>query len=78
MDKTIHARKRRIVSHAFSYPALRQFTPSIQSTLETFVWKLDELACLGSKQFNLVMWLNYFTFDVLAYVVAVIRFDSSE
>ncbi|KAJ7612112.1 benzoate para-hydroxylase [Roridomyces roridus] len=60
-----HAFKRRIVSQAFSYRALEQFSPFIQANVGVFVGRLDAM-CGDEVPVNLVTWLNYLTFDVLS------------
>ncbi|KAJ6606047.1 benzoate para-hydroxylase [Mycena vulgaris] len=60
-----HTEKRRIVSQAFSYRALEQFSPFIQANIVSFVCKLDSMCDTGSS-LDLLTWLNYLTFDVLS------------
>ncbi|KAJ6552794.1 benzoate para-hydroxylase [Mycena capillaripes] len=60
-----HAHKRRIVSQAFSYRALEQFSPFIETNVATFTSKLDSM-CETERSIDLLTWLNYLTFDVLS------------
>ncbi|KAJ7306251.1 benzoate para-hydroxylase [Mycena albidolilacea] len=60
-----HAYKRRIVSQAFSYRALEQFSPFIQTNVATFVSKLDSM-CEKEGSIDLLKWFNYLTFDILS------------
>jgi benzoate 4-monooxygenase len=57
-NNATHARKRRIMSHAFSLHSLQSFSPSLHSMLETFVCKLDTI-CKAAKPIDMVEWLNY-------------------
>lgn len=65
VDRREHAQKRRLVSHAFSYEALQNFSGFIQANIEIFTGKLDEM-CKAGQDIDLLTWLNYLTFDVLS------------
>jgi benzoate 4-monooxygenase len=65
VDRREHAQKRRLVSHAFSYEALQQFSVFIQANIEIFTRKLDAM-CRTDQDVDLLTWLNYLTFDVLS------------
>ncbi|KAJ7718957.1 benzoate para-hydroxylase [Mycena maculata] len=62
-----HAYKRRIVSQAFSYRALEQFSPftRTKTNIVAFVSRLDAM-CDTDRSIDLLMWLNYLTFDILS------------
>ncbi|KAK7471923.1 hypothetical protein VKT23_000025 [Stygiomarasmius scandens] len=65
IDRRTHARKRRIVSQAFSADALRKFAPFVSKALEALVWKLNDISATKAE-IDIVSWLNYLTFDVLS------------
>ena len=60
-----HAHKRRIVSQAFSFNALRTFSPFIRASVELFVEKMDTV-CSRGTYVDAITWLNYLTFDCLS------------
>jgi benzoate 4-monooxygenase len=74
-SRTDHTRKRRILSHAFSYSALLEFSPLIEGILKLWTEKLDGIAKEQSSEklkdevsgpIDLRKWLNYLSFDVLS------------
>lgn len=67
-NKEIHARKRRIVSHALSKSALDDFEPFLQANITNFVAAVDRLSA-SKASFDLLTWVNYLTFDVLSDLV---------
>ncbi|KAJ7753400.1 benzoate para-hydroxylase [Mycena maculata] len=64
-DRKDHSAKRRIVSQAFSYRALEQFTPFIHNNIVNFVGQLDSM-CDTGRSIDILKWLHFLTFDVLA------------
>lgn len=60
-----HTYKRRIVSQAFSFRALEQFSSFIETTIATFVVRLDSMCEIGGS-IDILTWFNYLTFDVLS------------
>ncbi|KAJ7176136.1 benzoate para-hydroxylase [Mycena crocata] len=64
-DRHVHARKRKMVSHAFSNSALQQFVPLIHPTLDKFIIRMDKM-CKTGEYFDALDWFQYFTFDVLS------------
>ncbi|CVL09361.1 related to benzoate-para-hydroxylase (cytochrome P450) [Fusarium mangiferae] len=67
IDKTTHARKRRVMSHAFSDKALRSCEPLIQSNIDRWVQLLDQE--IGEKKrsdsLNMARWADHLVFDTL-------------
>lgn len=74
IDKTSHARKRRVLSHAFSENAIRSMEKYILANVRTFCSKLGARPTLFGKvnakgewglAQNMADWCNYLTFDVM-------------
>jgi cytochrome P450 len=57
-----HSRMRRLLSHAFSEKALHEQESLIQSYVDTLIGKLRE----QPGPVDIVKWLNYTTFDIIA------------
>ncbi|KAG9239855.1 cytochrome P450 [Calycina marina] len=74
IDKTSHARKRRVLSHAFSDSAIRTMERYILGNVRTFTKALGKKPLSHSKSKadgewsvaqNMANWCNYLTFDVM-------------
>ena len=75
IDKASHARKRRVLSHAFSETALKSMEKYMLTNVRLFCERLSPQPSLGkalaSKQtewnmaLNMADWSNYLTFDVM-------------
>lgn len=69
IDKEIHNRKRRVLSHAFSDAALRSFDDSIIENVDRWCDILGQKdggkSTTWSSPKNMATWANYVTFDVL-------------
>ncbi|EXK33073.1 hypothetical protein FOXG_05969 [Fusarium oxysporum f. sp. lycopersici 4287] len=67
IDKTMHARKRRVMNHAFSDKALRSCEPFIQSNIDRWIELLDQE--IGEKKWspslNMARWADHLIFDTL-------------
>lgn len=61
-NKTLHDRRRRIWSPAFSDKALRGYEERIKPYGQQLV---DQLAAFGGKPVNVTEWFDYFAFDVM-------------
>lgn len=68
-DRAHHARKRRIVAHAFSATAVVKFEKSMAENLERWVRKLDDLASTaerdGFKRLDMMPLCTYIAFDII-------------
>ncbi|KAH8702970.1 cytochrome P450 monooxygenase-like protein [Phaeosphaeriaceae sp. PMI808] len=64
-DEVTHTRMRRSLSHAFSERSLREQESLLQEYADLFVRRIYEYAAEG-KEFDIVRWYNYLTFDVIA------------
>lgn len=71
IDKTAHARKRRVLSHAFSDQAIKGMEKHVLSNIRVFtngiratVGSLGEKKDWGAAQ-NISNWCNYLTFDIM-------------
>jgi cytochrome P450 len=80
IDKIVHARKRRILSHGFSDNAMRELEPQLMACTNTFVAQIynqnqreapraceEEMA--WSQPYDLAMWSNNLMFDVMGALV---------
>ncbi len=59
-----HTRYKRLLTHAFSEKALREQEPLIKKYVDLFISKLQENAA-GKKAQDMVLWYNYFTFELI-------------
>lgn len=64
-DKADHTRKRRLASHAFSVRSLHSLAPFVQTVVEEFAYKLDDLAGSGSY-IDMMKWFNYLAWDIIS------------
>ncbi|KAI7230270.1 hypothetical protein KC330_g7052 [Hortaea werneckii] len=60
-----HARKRRVLNHAFSEKALRSAEPSVHSNVDRWLDLFQEQGANGAKSFNMAHKINYLVFDIL-------------
>ncbi|GJJ16217.1 hypothetical protein Clacol_010513 [Clathrus columnatus] len=70
-DRFGHAQKRRVLAHPFSYASVKQFEGWIRKSLRKMIQGLDQNCDdrSGNTQHrfvDLLMWLNYMTFDVIS------------
>ncbi|KAF2087562.1 cytochrome P450 [Saccharata proteae CBS 121410] len=61
-----HSRQRRLLSHAFSDKALRDQEPLIRKYADLLITRLQEVSSTTGSPINIVAWLNYCTFDIMA------------
>ncbi|KAJ0418000.1 cytochrome P450 [Aspergillus carlsbadensis] len=64
-DKTVHARKRRIISHAMSEAAIRSYEPTILNKIELFCKNLSDPNTFGGSYKNMSRWFSYLTYDIM-------------
>jgi cytochrome P450 len=71
IDKAAHARKRRVLSHAFSETAMKSMEKYILTNIRSFCSKIGTQSNLAEKSgewgtpLNMADWCNYLTFDVM-------------
>ncbi|KAF9773128.1 hypothetical protein IL306_009106 [Fusarium sp. DS 682] len=67
IDKTTHARKRRVMNHAFSDKALRSCEPFIHSNTDRWIELLDQEIAEKklSSSLNMARWADHLVFDTL-------------
>lgn len=70
MDKAVHARKRRVLSHAFSDTAIKQMEKYILGNIRSFCDNLGTQGFITSEKGwtsakNMADWCNYLTFDIM-------------
>ncbi|KAL5583797.1 hypothetical protein FOVSG1_015148 [Fusarium oxysporum f. sp. vasinfectum] len=67
IDKTTHARKRRVMNHAFSDKALRSCEPFIHSNIDRWIELLDQeiREKKWSGSLNMARWADHLVFDTL-------------
>ncbi|KAI4743710.1 cytochrome p450 benzoate 4-monooxygenase [Aureobasidium sp. EXF-12298] len=72
-DRSQHARKRRIVAHAFSVAAVVKFEKYMTENLQTWVRKLDTIAGTaeqnGFQRVNMMPWCTFIAFDIIGSLV---------
>ncbi|KAL2412762.1 Cytochrome P450 monooxygenase ataY [Exophiala dermatitidis] len=64
-DKTVHARKRRIISHAMSEAALRSYEPVMLDKIRLFCKQLADPTTFGGEYKNMSRWFSYLTYDIM-------------
>lgn len=64
-DIPTHARKRRVLSHAFSEKALRTAEPFVHSNVDRWLDLFDQRGEGGSTSFNMAHEMDYLVFDIL-------------
>lgn len=64
-DKVVHARKRRIISHAMSDAALRSYEPTIIEKIELFCKQIQNPDTFGGPYKNMSRWFSYLTYDTM-------------
>jgi hypothetical protein len=69
IDKTAHARKRRVLSHAFSDTAIKHMERYVLANIRTFCANIGATSSPEKKGWtapqNMADWCNYLTFDVM-------------
>lgn len=64
-EKHRHAIKRRLLSHAFSERALKEYEPRIASLVSQWLDCLQSETNEGLRSINMGDWSNYLVFDIL-------------
>lgn len=64
-DKARHGVKRRLLSHAFSNSALKDYEPRTVGTVRTWLHGIDEESMKGDGKIDLGRWNEYLIFDIL-------------
>ena len=64
-DKVVHARKRRIISHAMSEAALRSYEPTIIEKIELFCKQIQNPDTFDGPYKNMSRWFSYLTYDIM-------------
>ncbi|KAI8627216.1 cytochrome P450 [Xylariaceae sp. FL1651] len=66
-DDQNHTRMRKIFSHAFSHKAIQEQEPIFQTYTSLLITKLKKVVAEDPRrQFDILAWYNYTTFDVMA------------
>lgn len=78
INKRVHARKRRVIAHGFSDNAIKQLEAHIQDCTDTFNQHMYTLPTKGqvdkeplpwSEPYDMGIWCNNLTFDVIAKLI---------
>ncbi|RFU25664.1 hypothetical protein B7463_g10674, partial [Scytalidium lignicola] len=68
-NRTEHARKRKIISHAFSPKSVAEFEPHMADNLRRWVNQLDRITSQATSgdfgKFNAMPWFSYLAFDII-------------
>lgn len=64
-DKAVHARKRRIISHAMSEAAVRSYEPVMLDKIRLFCKQLADPTTFGGEYKNMSRWFSYLTYDIM-------------
>ncbi|KAI0126680.1 cytochrome P450 monooxygenase [Xylariales sp. AK1849] len=65
VDKKVHARKRRIMSHAFSEAAIRSYETTILEKVQLFCTRISDPTTFGGEYKNMSRWFSYLTYDIM-------------
>lgn len=67
LDEKWHGQLRRSVGSAYGFTSILQYEPLVDLTVVTFLNKLDSLFAAQTplESFDLSLWLQYLTFDVI-------------
>ncbi|KAL4741658.1 cytochrome P450 [Aspergillus similis] len=65
VDKRVHARKRRIMSHAFSEAAVRSYQETVLDKIRLFCQRIADPAAFGEEYKNMSRWFSYLTYDIM-------------
>jgi cytochrome P450 len=64
-DKRVHARKRRIISHAMSEAAIRSYEPTILDKIRLFCKQVSDPQTFGGEYKNMSRWFSFLTYDIM-------------
>ncbi|KAK0617473.1 cytochrome P450 monooxygenase [Immersiella caudata] len=64
-DLTVHSRKKRLMSHAFSDAALRSYENTVLAKIQLLCRQLPDPAAFGGEYKNMARWLAYLTYDIM-------------
>ncbi|KAG2417910.1 hypothetical protein HFD88_001009 [Aspergillus terreus] len=64
-DKAVHARKRRIISHALSEASIRSYEVTILDKIQLFCKQLSDASTFGGPYKNMSRWFSYLTYDIM-------------
>jgi cytochrome P450 len=65
VDKKVHARKRRIMSHAFSEAAVRSYQETVLDKVRLFCQRIADPTAFGEEYKNMSRWFSYLTYDIM-------------
>ncbi|RHZ46023.1 cytochrome P450 [Aspergillus thermomutatus] len=64
-DKLVHARKRRIISHAMSEAAIRSYEPTILEKTRLFCQQVSDPGTFEGPYKNMSRWFSFLTYDIM-------------
>ncbi|GIJ86437.1 hypothetical protein Asppvi_005326 [Aspergillus pseudoviridinutans] len=64
-DKRVHARKRRIISHAMSEAAIRSYEPTILEKTRLFCQRVSDPTTFEGTYKNMSRWFSFLTYDIM-------------
>lgn len=65
LDEDFHTRYKRCLNSAFAMSSLVSYEPLVDSTMEVFLEKTEEMFARTGKACDFPKWLHYFAFDVI-------------
>jgi cytochrome P450 len=65
VDKKVHARKRRIISHAFSEAAIRSYEATELDKIRLFCKQIADPTTFHGEYKNMSRWFSYLTYDIM-------------
>ncbi|KAK4182315.1 cytochrome P450 [Podospora australis] len=65
IDKKVHGRKRRIMSHAFSEAALRSYEKTELDKIRLFCRQISDPSTFDGPYKNMSRWSSYLTYDIM-------------
>ena len=68
LDQSLHRKLRKPVAHVYSMTKVKDFEPLVDRTNEVFFQQLDKRFARTGEIFNLGLWLQFYSFDVVGEV----------
>ncbi len=65
MDKKVHGRKRRIISHAFTENAIRSYETTELKKIRLFCKQIADPTTFHGEYKNMSRWFSYLTYDIM-------------
>ncbi|KAH8172391.1 cytochrome p450 domain-containing protein [Sarocladium implicatum] len=68
-EKQTHARKKRLISHAFSDAALRSYEKALENKVDLLCTQLQDPSSFHGEYKNMSRWFSFLTYDIMGELV---------